>query len=244
MLHTVRLEDSMLVILLSYALLGRFYSRNWGLSIDGKVAFCLQEIFSPVSFAISYYWARGGSWSIEPASRAWILLILWVGHYLNRSFVYVALAPSMRRSALITVLAAILFNLLNGFVNGTFAVQYDATNDTNDPLLWTGLVIFALGFWINNASDGHLRSLRSPGTSEYRIPHAGLFRWVTCANYLGELLEWIGFAVVARNPAATAFVLCTFANLAPRALATHKWYFDVFGAKYPSDRNILIPYVW
>jgi hypothetical protein len=36
---------------------------------------------------------------------------------------------------------------------------------------------------------------RRPGETGYKIPHGGLFRLVTGANFLGEIFEWGGWAL-------------------------------------------------
>ncbi|MCD4710091.1 MAG: 3-oxo-5-alpha-steroid 4-dehydrogenase [Bacteroidales bacterium] len=68
-----------------------------------------------------------------------------------------------------------------------------------------------------------------------------MFRWVSCPNFLGEILQWTGFAVMTWSPAAMVFALWTFFNLAPRALDHHKWYRENF-PDYPSERRAIIPF--
>ena len=75
------------------------------------------------------------------------------------------------------------------------------------------------------------------------MPFGGGFAYVSAPNYLGEIVEWVGFALAAGTLAAWAFALFTFANLAPRALANHRWYRARF-AEYPPDRRALIPFLW
>jgi steroid 5-alpha reductase family enzyme len=108
--------------------------------------------------------------------------------------------------------------------------------------LWTGIAIFVLGWWLNGSSDRGLIRLRGSGRSGYRVPTGGPFRWVTCPNYLGEIIEWAGFALASRSPAAAAFAVFTVANLGPRALAHRRWYRAEF-PDYPLDRKALIPYL-
>ena len=82
------------------------------------------------------------------------------------------------------------------------------------------------GFYINLDSDSRLKDLRSgrhgARDNEYRIPRGGLFEVVSCPNYLGEILEWIGFAIAAVNPAAIFFAIFTMAFLLPRGYHNHK----------------------
>ena len=61
-------------------------------------------------------------------------------------------------------------------------------------------------------------------------------------DYLGEILEWAGWALATWSFAGSAFAVFTLANLLPRALANHGWFKTQF-ADYPSSRRALIPYL-
>ncbi|MEJ2006114.1 MAG: methyltransferase, partial [Cyclobacteriaceae bacterium] len=74
-------------------------------------------------------------------------------------------------------------------------------------------------------------------------PEGGLFRWVSCPHYFGEILEWSGWAVLTWSLPGFAFALFTFANLAPRAIAHHRWYKEKY-ENYPANRKALIPLIW
>ena len=63
------------------------------------------------------------------------------------------------------------------------------------------------------------------------------------ANYTGEILEWLGFAIAAGTLPAAAFAFYTFSNIAPRAHKHHLWYKQKF-EDYPSSRRAVIPGVW
>ena len=77
----------------------------------------------------------------------------------------------------------------------------------------------------------------------YSIPIGGLYKLVSCPNYLGETIEWTGYAITTNSLAGFAFAFYTFANLAPRAQHHHKWYKERF-ADYPANRKAYIPYFW
>jgi hypothetical protein len=95
---------------------------------------------------------------------------------------------------------------------------------------------------VNLWADGRLRRLRAPGETGYAIPRGGLFELVSCPNYLGEIVEWIGWAVASASLAGLAFAVYTAANLAPRAIAHHAWYREKFPG-YPGSRKALVPFL-
>jgi protein-S-isoprenylcysteine O-methyltransferase Ste14 len=147
---------------------------------------------------------------------------------------------------LAVALMGFLFNGVNATLNGWYLFRHAAPY----PLAWLldgrfvlGFSLFAAGFVINRWSDAILRGLRRPGESVYRIPHGGVFRWVSSPNYLGEIMEWAGWAVLTWSFAGASFAAWTVANLAPRARANHRWYRENF-PDYPGERRILVPLVW
>ena len=109
--------------------------------------------------------------------------------------------------------------------------------------VWVAATLFVLGWGMSTWADTVLLHLRKPGETGYRIPRGGLYRWVSCPNYLGKILEWSGWALATWSWAGLAFAVYTFANLAPRAMLNHRWYRATF-PDYPRDRKALIPLVW
>jgi steroid 5-alpha reductase family enzyme len=93
---------------------------------------------------------------------------------------------------------------------------------------------------INDKSDAMLLSLRKPEEKGYKIPHGFLFKYISCPNHFGEILEWLGFAILSWNIASLSFAIWTFANLAPRAIAHHRWYKEHF-PNYPRKRKAVLP---
>ncbi|GKT24264.1 3-oxo-5-alpha-steroid 4-dehydrogenase/very-long-chain enoyl-CoA reductase like protein [Aduncisulcus paluster] len=86
------------------------------------------------------------------------------------------------------------------------------------------------------------RRIIKPGETAYKIPYGGLFRFVTSPNYLGEFIEWVGWAILTWSFSGAIFAFWTFANLLPRAFSHHKWYLDRF-PDYPKDRKRMIPFL-
>jgi steroid 5-alpha reductase family enzyme len=103
-----------------------------------------------------------------------------------------------------------------------------------------GMLVFVAGFLLHVHSDRIIRNLRRPGEAGYRIPQGGMFRWVSSPHYLGEIIQWTGWAILTWSWAGVAFALFTFCNLAPRAISNHRWYRERF-AEYPDRRRILVP---
>ena len=52
--------------------------------------------------------------------------------------------------------------------------------------------------------------------------------YVTSANYCGELMEWLGFAILTWSLAGLVFFIWTFANLVPRTRTIYKRYQEEF----------------
>ncbi|MHA1685516.1 MAG: 3-oxo-5-alpha-steroid 4-dehydrogenase, partial [Candidatus Heimdallarchaeaceae archaeon] len=105
-----------------------------------------------------------------------------------------------------------------------------------------GMVLFFGGMLINRHSDFLLRNLRAPGETDYKIPYGGFFNLVSAPNYLGEIIQWFGWALATWSLAGLVFAVWTTANLLPRAIASHRWYKQRF-SNYPSTRKAIIPFL-
>ena len=72
-----------------------------------------------------------------------------------------------------------------------------------------------------------------------------MFRFVSSANYFGELVEWTGFAIASWSGAGLLFVWWTFANLAPRSAALYRRYEAEFGDEFRKlKRKRIIPFIY
>ena len=101
---------------------------------------------------------------------------------------------------LLIVASAILFNSVNGFLNGYLLRIFKHRNVSSVISLnvMIGIVVFFTGMYINKAADKHLISLRTNNES-YQIPYGGMFKYISCPNHFGEVIEWIGFMFIASN---------------------------------------------
>ena len=140
--------------------------------------------------------------------------------------------------------SGIFFNLANTFMLGyyfTCFAHYDNSWLTDARFL-AGVILFFTGLFINWKADDILIHLRKPDETDYKIPRGWLFEYISCPNLLGELIEWGGFALLCWNLPALAFFIWSAANLAPRALAHHRWYKNKFPG-YPGNRKAVIPFI-
>lgn len=216
---------------------GRHFQPGWGPSLPNRLAWFLMEL--PAVLVIGAI-VLGSSLTREPA--AWVPLLFWQGHYLYRTMLFPAMMrPSNRTFPMLLVIFAVAFNVLNGYNNGNaLLANASASQSWFNAHFVLGALVFVGGFMIHTHSDSTIRALREPGETGYRIPRGGLFRWVSSPHYLGEIIQWTGWAIMTWSLAGLAFALFTFCNLAPRAVANHAWYRSQF-PDYPRKRNILIP---
>jgi 3-oxo-5-alpha-steroid 4-dehydrogenase 1 len=180
----------------------------------------------------------------EKDPLSWLLIGLWAIHYLNRVAIYpFRLKTKGKKMPLLIALSAVFFNLMNGFVNGYYIGFINGrSGNLISVLVIIGIMIFFAGFMINNIADTKLIALRKQGNG-YQIPKGWLFEHISCPNHFGEIVEWMGFAIIARNPAALSFAIWTCCNLGPRAKNHHDWYRETF-EDYPENRKVVIPYIW
>jgi 3-oxo-5-alpha-steroid 4-dehydrogenase 1 len=221
---------------------GRHARRGWGATIPSRWGWICMEAPAALVFAACFVLGgyRGGVTAV-------VFLVMWEVHYVHRAFIY----PLQRRGGgksmpLAVVGMGLAFNLVNGYLNGRYLFQFSG----GYPLAWlwhprfvAGAVLFVAGYVANRQADRTLRSLRKRGESGYEIPRGGLYRWISCPNYLGEIVEWIGWAIATWSPSGLAFAVWTIANLAPRARAHHRWYRQHF-PDYPPERKALLPGIW
>ncbi|MBC7293157.1 MAG: DUF1295 domain-containing protein [Thermoleophilia bacterium] len=220
---------------------GRFTRAGWGPRLGARWGWVLMELPALATFFVFY---GLGKERTNPVTV--MLLFWWAVHYVHRSLIYPFRLRTARPSITASVIAmGACFNIGNGYLNARYLYTLGPglpVSWFSDPRFILGALLFWLGFILNRHSDRILINLRSPGETEYRIPTGGGYRFVSCPNYLGEMVEWGGWALASWNLGGLAFFLWTFANLTPRAVATHRWYRREF-ADYPENRKALIPFV-
>jgi len=218
---------------------GRHSRKDWGPSIPNRLAWFLMEFVSLLVFVLSFLLGPNG---VQPVT--WIFFAIYASHYINRSIIWPwRTRTSGKQMPLVVALLALCFNLINGFINGYYFSAFARVYTWDwlmDLRFILGMIVFCAGVFINWWSDQILLNLRKGGKKGYFIPRGGMFRWISCPNFFGEILEWTGFAIMTWSPAALVFALWSFFNLVPRALDHHKWYRKTF-PDYPQERKAILP---
>ena len=214
---------------------GRHSNSDWGITIDNKWGWFWMElpalILMPVIILLS---------PVEKNGIIILIIGLWILHYFYRTILFpIKLKTKGKKMPLVIVISAFVFNLFNGFFVG-----YEIGNITQldfgiNTLI--GLIIFFAGMYINRSSDNKLISLRKEN-KEYQIPQGSMFKYISCPNHFGEIVEWLGFAIIVFNLGTLSIALWTAFNLIPRALNHHNWYINLF-KEYPDKRKAVIPFI-
>lgn len=225
---------------------GMFRTPSWGISVNNKLAWVLME--APVFIVMFWLWGKSGVGFSLPV---YFFFLLFQMHYLQRAFVFPFLLEGNSRMPIAIMAMAVLFNVFNGLMQAGGLFYFPPEGLYTDgfayllkPHALIGIALFFLGMGINLHSDHVIRHLRKPGDTKHYLPAGGLYRYVTSANYFGELVEWIGFAVLTCSPAAWVFVWWTFANLVPRAHAIYRRYRVEFGDEAVGKRKRIIPFIY
>ena len=224
---------------------GVFYNKKWGFAIPNKIGWILME--SPVFIAMILLCVLSER---DTNLVCLIFLILFEIHYFHRSFIFPFLIRGKSVMPLSVILMGMVFNTLNALMQGGWIFYVSPVNMYEISWLTTpqfiiGTIIFFTGMIVNIHSDHIIRHLRKPGDTNHYLPKKGMFRYVTSANYFGEFVEWLGFAILTWSLSGAVFALWTFANLAPRAAKIYDNYKKEFGDELDTKKvKRILPFIY
>jgi 3-oxo-5-alpha-steroid 4-dehydrogenase 1 len=220
---------------------GRYFREGWGPTLTARAGWMVME--APALLVIGIIVVASGQ---HAGALTLLLLGLWEIHYLYRTCLFpLLMRGSSKRFPLLLVVFAFIFNSLNGYANGMFLAWTGPTapDGLSSLRVCAGIALFAAGFFTHVWADRGLRRLRKPGEIGYKIPHGGLWEYVSNPNYFGEITQWCGWALATWSLPGLGFAVFTIANLVPRAWANRRWYIETFN-DYPRERKSVIPFVF
>ena len=148
---------------------GRWGGEGLGGRIDSRWAWFVMEVPGFVTLPAIYL--LSGNFHLVGN----IVLVLWLAHYVHRTFVWPWLVPKRDGTVSLAMCgAAVSFNLINGGLLGWFiayAADYPAQWLT-DPRFVVGIVVMLAGAGLNVWADYRLLHLRNR-SREQRVPAAG-----------------------------------------------------------------------
>lgn len=225
---------------------GKMRSDKWGPAINNKVGWAMMEC--PVFLGVLYLWSLS---DVRFQTPYYAFFILFEAHYLQRSFIFPFLMKGNSRMPLIIIFLSMIWNLLNGYLQGYWLFHlapYFQPYSSHWVSSWQfilGTCLFVIGMIINLHSDYVIRHLRKPGDNNHYLPKKGLYRYVTSANYLGEITEWLGWAILTWSWAGGLFFWFTCCNLIPRANAIYHKYEQEFPDEFDRKRlKRIFPFIY
>ncbi|KAI9475701.1 MAG: 3-oxo-5-alpha-steroid 4-dehydrogenase-domain-containing protein [Benjaminiella poitrasii] len=130
------------------------------------------------------------------------------------------------------------------YISFAFLMYFLSSQVTQYNIILTiiGVILFFTGESVNLYHHLILRNLRKDGSKDYKIPHRGLFKYLWCPHYTGEIISFIAFVFITQHFLILILQVGSSGYLAIRAYNTKKWYKQKFN-KIP-NRACILPYVF
>lgn len=229
---------------------GRFHKTNRkSFMVSDEIAWIFQE--SPNLIITLFYLIKAIIFDTKQNKINIFLICLYFLHYIHRTLIFPIILSekkTKKKWPFEIMILAFIFCICNGFmqnrsilINAEYPEGY--LMKTNVIL---GVFVFLIGMFINIYHDYRILYLKRNNIGNidgYVVPTGGLYEFISAPNYLGEIIEWVGFAIACNTSSAWLFAYTTFCAIFPRGLNYHKWYIEKFGNNYPKHRMAIIPYV-
>ena len=144
---------------------GIFRTASWGVAISNKLAWILME--APVFLVMCWMWVHSER-RFDPVIL--MFFIFFQIHYFQRAFVFPLLLTGKSKMPLAIMSMGILFNLLNGYMQGQWIFHLAPEGMYGidwfmSPWFILGTLLFFTGMLVNWHSDYIIRHLRNPPLS-------------------------------------------------------------------------------
>ena len=217
---------------------GRHIKDGWGVKISARLGWIVMEspcVFLMILYAILVY--------DQLKNYHIIFLILWLTHYIHRTLIYpFAIKVTNPYMPISIAASAFFFNIINVSIQayGIFYFTQFSQDWLVSNTFMIGLSLFLIGMYINIKSDYIMINLKKEKGPGNHIPNSFLYKYLSAPNYFGEIIEWLGWAILTWSISGLVFLIWVIANLFPRAISHHKWYLNKF-EDYPKNRKAIIP---
>ena len=211
--------------------------------VNQRLAYGISDTIPGIILFTLTYFLAGIHFSGTPNI---VMYCLFTALYINRAIISPLTNRYARSKIAIWIpIANTLTTSLYHFVNADFIGSADFCNGyVFDPRFILGIIILVIGFVINRAADTQLICLRKNNKDDsYSIPKGPLFYFISQPNYLGEMIEWLGWTILTWSLAGLVWLFFVSSTQIPRARSNHQWYKREFD-NYPKRRKALIPFIY
>ena len=143
---------------------GRHIKKGWGINISARLGWVVME--SPcVVLMIAYGLIVRDQLNVVHE----IFLLLWLTHYIHRTFIYpFAIEMTNPKMPISIALSAFCFNIINVSIQafGIFYFTEYASNWISSPTFILGVTLFFMGMFINIKSDYFIASMKKKKLSQ------------------------------------------------------------------------------
>ena len=193
-----------------------------------------------------------GEHKLQPLSDVqtyflWMMVAHFVKRELETVFVHKFSAATMpakfivRNSAHYWLLAGLNISYWVFAPNSAAATPMALLSPAVQYLIYAGIATYIYGEIANFYTHIVLSNLRPAGTTKRGIPKGFGFNWVTCPNYLFEIVAWIGVLMVTRSAATALFVAVAWVTMQGWAVQRELRYRKEFEGTYRPKKWALTP---
>lgn len=189
---------------------GMFHTPKWGLSVNNKLGWVLME--APVFLVMLYLWWNS---SVRFDAAPFLFFLLFELHYFQRSFIFPFLMKGKSRMPLAIMLMGVVFNVLNGLMQGEWLFYLAPEGLYTDAWLSTPSILYlASALPLPGILAVFLFNMTMPVTlwaAARVMPGAKGFAFglMTFALFLGFLPSWLGWPSLLAGPAGYGLMALT-----------------------------------
>ena len=209
-----------------------------GVGVNSRTGLALAYT-TPIIIYIAL-WIEGGA----PQSPYHLVVLgTFLLHFIRR-ILEILFVNSYSRPTPLRALVPIALVYGGAAASSAFFQVHTSGQPTSSPTFMLGTVLFGLGELLNGYHHWLLARLRLPGVHTYVVPRGGLFGWVASPHYFGEILSFVGYAMMSDLFPVWGNALVVSAYLSARANSTLKWYREETRLRIPAGWRRLVPFVY